>query len=108
MHESVLGDITFLANGQVYKRYQMDDLPAQHQISWFGRRVRLRELRKQLYERWLAWIFDRRQRMRQGFELGGPRPYAIIMRDVHYWQDLFRFAKWITERLAARSGGRYY
>ena len=79
LYENVLEDITFLVKGQEYKRYDMDQLMAQHRLRDWGTTPSCIEKRQQAYEKWLGWVHERRRRMRQGLELDNNRPVGRII-----------------------------
>ncbi|VUC24562.1 unnamed protein product [Clonostachys rosea] len=79
VYEGVQEKIQILVNGRLFREFNIEEMEASISVQYFGELPDRTEDRKEKYQKWKAWLAERRQRMKEGLELDNNRPVEKII-----------------------------
>ncbi|CAH0021450.1 unnamed protein product [Clonostachys rhizophaga] len=79
VYEGLQEKIQVLVNGRLFGQFNIEEMEANISMQYFGETPDRIVERKEKYEKWKAWLVERRQRMKQGLELDDNRPVEKII-----------------------------
>lgn len=78
-YENVAEEIVFLVDGAPYRRWDMEKMAEEHSIEYWGETPELIGKRKDRYQKWRAWLKERRQRMKENLDIDDNCPVEYVM-----------------------------
>lgn len=74
VYEGVREKIQVLVNGRLFRQFNIEEMEASISMQYFGEAPDQIVERKEKYQKWKAWLVERRQRMKQGLKPDDNRP----------------------------------